>query len=61
MHWRLGDGRGRRQLAVWRKDFEREFFMSVNMSARQLRDELVDLIRAALEMHSLPGSASNST
>jgi EAL domain-containing protein (putative c-di-GMP-specific phosphodiesterase class I)/PleD family two-component response regulator len=61
----LIDGIGRwvlreacRQLAVWRKDFEREFFVSVNLSALQLRDPgLVGVVRDALETHGLPAGA----
>jgi EAL domain-containing protein (putative c-di-GMP-specific phosphodiesterase class I)/PleD family two-component response regulator len=54
--WVLGEAC--RQLAVWRKDFAREFFVSVNLSVRQLRDpRLVDVVRDALEMHGLPATA----
>ncbi len=54
--WVLGEAC--RQLAVWRKDYAREFFVSVNVSVRQLRDpHLVDVVRDALEMHGLPACA----
>jgi EAL domain-containing protein (putative c-di-GMP-specific phosphodiesterase class I)/GGDEF domain-containing protein len=61
----LIDGMGRwilseacRQLALWRTDFAREFLVSVNVSARQLRDpRLVDVVRDALETHGLPAGA----
>jgi EAL domain-containing protein (putative c-di-GMP-specific phosphodiesterase class I)/PleD family two-component response regulator len=61
----LIDGIGRwvlaeacRQLAAWRKQFEREFFVSVNLSAHQLRDPcLLDGVREALQANGLPASA----
>jgi EAL domain-containing protein (putative c-di-GMP-specific phosphodiesterase class I)/PleD family two-component response regulator len=47
-----------RQLAAWRKHFEREFLVSVNLSALQLRNpQLVEVVQAALETHGLPASA----
>jgi len=54
--WVLGEAC--RQLAAWRKHFERDFFVSVNLSARQLRNTgLVDAVRNALETHGLPANA----
>jgi EAL domain-containing protein (putative c-di-GMP-specific phosphodiesterase class I)/GGDEF domain-containing protein len=54
--WVLGEAC--RQLAAWRTRFERDFFMAVNLSARQLLNpDLADIVRAALETHNLPASA----
>jgi EAL domain-containing protein (putative c-di-GMP-specific phosphodiesterase class I)/PleD family two-component response regulator len=54
--WVLGEAC--RQLAAWRKQFERDFFVSVKLSARQLRDpNLVVTIQDALWRNNLPGSA----
>jgi diguanylate cyclase (GGDEF)-like protein len=45
------------QLAQWRRDFD-TLTMSVNLSARQIRDpELVETVRRALERGGLPGAA----
>jgi EAL domain-containing protein (putative c-di-GMP-specific phosphodiesterase class I)/PleD family two-component response regulator len=47
-----------RQLATWRKHFERDFFMSVNLSALQLRNPgLVEVVQETLEAHGLPANA----
>jgi EAL domain-containing protein (putative c-di-GMP-specific phosphodiesterase class I)/DNA-binding response OmpR family regulator/GGDEF domain-containing protein len=47
-----------RQLAAWRRQFERDFFVSLKLSARQLRDpDLVVSIQDALYRNGLPGSA----
>jgi EAL domain-containing protein (putative c-di-GMP-specific phosphodiesterase class I)/GGDEF domain-containing protein len=55
-HWLLGEAC--RQLAVWRKDFEREFFVSVNLSPLQLRSpDFVHFVRDLLETHGLPANA----
>jgi len=54
--WVLGEAC--RQLAAWRKHFERDLLVSVNLSARQLRNpNLVDAVRDALEIHGLPANA----
>jgi EAL domain-containing protein (putative c-di-GMP-specific phosphodiesterase class I)/PleD family two-component response regulator len=54
--WVLGESC--RQLAAWRAHFERDFFVSVNLSARQLLNpDLADIVRAAIEMHGLPAKA----
>ena len=54
--WVLGEAC--RQLAVWRKEYERDFFVSVNLSTHQLREPgLVDAVRESLETHGLPPSA----
>ena len=61
----LIDGIGRwtieeacRQVSVWRKRFERDFFVSVKLGARQMRDPgLVALVRGTLERHELPSRA----
>jgi EAL domain-containing protein (putative c-di-GMP-specific phosphodiesterase class I)/DNA-binding response OmpR family regulator/GGDEF domain-containing protein len=61
----IGDEIGRwvvgeacRQVAAWRKRFEREFFVSARFSARQIRDPgFVAFIRETLETHSLPTRA----
>jgi predicted signal transduction protein with EAL and GGDEF domain/CheY-like chemotaxis protein len=47
-----------RQVAAWRKFFERDFFASVRLSARQLRDPaLTETIRDALDRNGLPARA----
>jgi len=47
-----------RQLASWRARFEDEFFVSVNIAARQLRQpQFADRIKAALDKHRLPAEA----
>ncbi len=54
--WVLGESC--RQLAAWRKQFDRSFFVSLKLSARQLRDpEIVTTIQDALWRNNLPGSA----
>jgi EAL domain-containing protein (putative c-di-GMP-specific phosphodiesterase class I) len=61
----LIDGIGRwivgeacRQVAAWRRHFGRDFFVSVNLSARQLRNpRLADVVRAALKANELPANA----
>ncbi len=54
--WVLGEAC--RQLAVWRKHFQLEFRVSVNVSARQLRDPtLPGTISRLLASHGLPGTA----
>lgn len=46
------------QLAQWRHEFNRPLTISVNLSARQIRDpELVDTVRQALARTGLPGCA----
>jgi EAL domain-containing protein (putative c-di-GMP-specific phosphodiesterase class I)/DNA-binding response OmpR family regulator/GGDEF domain-containing protein len=47
-----------RQLAAWRSRFEDEFFVSVNVSARQLRQPgFAARIKAALDKYRLPAQA----
>jgi EAL domain-containing protein (putative c-di-GMP-specific phosphodiesterase class I)/DNA-binding response OmpR family regulator/GGDEF domain-containing protein len=47
-----------RQLAVWRARFEDEFFVSVNVAARQLcQPNFAARINAALDKHRLPAQA----
>jgi EAL domain-containing protein (putative c-di-GMP-specific phosphodiesterase class I) len=47
-----------RQVVAWRRHFERDFFVSVNLSALQLRNPgLVEVVQAALETHGLPANA----
>ncbi len=47
-----------RQLASWRTRFEDDFFVSVNIAARQLRQpQFADRIKAALDKHRLPAEA----
>jgi EAL domain-containing protein (putative c-di-GMP-specific phosphodiesterase class I) len=47
-----------RQLAAWRARFEDEFFVSVNVAARQLRQSnFAARVRAALDKHRLPAHA----
>ncbi len=47
-----------RQLAAWRTRFEDDFFVSVNVAARQLRQpQFADRIKAALDKHRLPAEA----
>jgi EAL domain-containing protein (putative c-di-GMP-specific phosphodiesterase class I)/DNA-binding response OmpR family regulator/GGDEF domain-containing protein len=47
-----------RQLAAWRARFDDEFFVSVNISARQLRQpHFADRVKAALDKHRLPAQA----
>jgi EAL domain-containing protein (putative c-di-GMP-specific phosphodiesterase class I)/DNA-binding response OmpR family regulator/GGDEF domain-containing protein len=47
-----------RQLASWRARFEDEFFVSVNVAARQLRQpNFAARVRAALDKHRLPAHA----
>jgi EAL domain-containing protein (putative c-di-GMP-specific phosphodiesterase class I)/DNA-binding response OmpR family regulator/GGDEF domain-containing protein len=47
-----------RQLADWRERFKSTFFVSVNLSGRQLRDpSLVDLIKDSLSATGLPPAA----
>ena len=54
--WVIGESC--RQVAAWRKQFERELFVSANFSARQIRDPgFVAMIRATLEVHGLPSRA----
>ena len=54
--WILGEAC--RQLAAWRKEFDQEFFMSVNLSAHQLRDPgLPRIVCESLAAHGLPGNA----
>ena len=54
--WVLGEAC--RQLACWRKEFEHRFFVSVNLSAHQLRDpDLPRIVRESLAAHGLPGDA----
>ena len=54
--WVLGEAC--RQLAVWRKEFEHEFFVSVNLSAHQLRDPtLPRAVRETLAAHGLPANS----
>ncbi len=54
--WVIGESC--RQVAAWRKQFEREFFVSAKFSARQVRDPgFVAMIRATLELHGLPSRA----
>jgi diguanylate cyclase (GGDEF)-like protein len=46
------------QLGEWRREFGQPLTMSVNLSARQIRDpQLVDTVRLALERNGLPGAA----
>ncbi len=46
------------QLALWHGEFNRALTMSVNLSARQIRDpELVATVRGALATNGVPGSA----
>jgi EAL domain-containing protein (putative c-di-GMP-specific phosphodiesterase class I)/PleD family two-component response regulator len=54
--WVLGEAC--RQLACWRKEFQNEFFVSVNLSAHQLRDpDLPRIVRESLAAHGLPSNA----
>lgn len=54
--WMIGEAC--RQVASWRKQFERDFFVSVKLSARQLRDPaFVAVVRSTLETHALPSRA----
>jgi len=54
--WVIGEAC--RQLAAWRKEFEQEFFVSVNLSAHQLRDPgLPRIVSESLAAHGLPGNA----
>jgi EAL domain-containing protein (putative c-di-GMP-specific phosphodiesterase class I)/DNA-binding response OmpR family regulator/GGDEF domain-containing protein len=54
--WVLGEAC--RQLAAWRGRFERDFFVSVNVSALQLRNPgFAEVVRNALEENGLPGNA----
>jgi EAL domain-containing protein (putative c-di-GMP-specific phosphodiesterase class I) len=54
--WVIGESC--RQVAAWRKQFEREIFVSAKFSARQIRDPgFVAMIRATLELHGLPSRA----
>ncbi len=54
--WVLGEAC--RQLACWRKEFQHEFFVSVNLSAHQLRDpSLPRTVRESLAAHGLPSNA----
>jgi EAL domain-containing protein (putative c-di-GMP-specific phosphodiesterase class I)/DNA-binding response OmpR family regulator/GGDEF domain-containing protein len=54
--WALGEAC--RQLAAWRGRFARDFFVSVNVSALQLRNPgFIELVRDALEANGLPGNA----
>jgi EAL domain-containing protein (putative c-di-GMP-specific phosphodiesterase class I)/DNA-binding response OmpR family regulator/GGDEF domain-containing protein len=47
-----------RQLAAWRARFEEEFFVSVNIAGRQLRQaNFAARVRAALDRHRLPSQA----
>ncbi len=47
-----------RQLAAWRTRFEDDFFVSVNVAARQVRHpQFADRIKAALDKHRLPAEA----
>ena len=47
-----------RQMAAWRHRYERRFFASVHVLARQLRDpRLGAAVQAALERHSLPADS----
>jgi EAL domain-containing protein (putative c-di-GMP-specific phosphodiesterase class I) len=47
-----------RQLASWRARFEDDFFVSVNVAARQLRQpNFAARVRAALDKHRLPAHA----
>ena len=55
-HWTVEEAC--RQVSAWRKRFERDFFVSVKLGARQLRDPgLVALVRGTLERHELPARA----
>jgi EAL domain-containing protein (putative c-di-GMP-specific phosphodiesterase class I)/DNA-binding response OmpR family regulator/GGDEF domain-containing protein len=54
--WVLDEGC--RQLASWRARFEDEFFVSVNVAARQLRQpNFAARVRATLDKHRLPAHA----
>ena len=54
--WVIGEAC--RQVSAWRKQFERDFFISVKLSARQMRDPgLVQLVRSTLETYELPARA----
>lgn len=47
-----------RQMAAWHEHYERQFFASVSVSGRQLRDpRLLATIQSALERHRLPSEA----
>jgi EAL domain-containing protein (putative c-di-GMP-specific phosphodiesterase class I)/CheY-like chemotaxis protein len=47
-----------RQLAAWRARFEDDFFVSINIAARQLRQpNFAARIKAALDKHRLPANA----
>lgn len=46
-----------RQGALWLQQSEHEFTMSVNVSVRQFRPELVEEVRSALEVSGLPARA----
>ena len=47
-----------RQLASWRARFEDDFFVSINIAARQLRQpNFATRIKAALDKHRLPANA----
>jgi len=51
--WVLAEGC--RQLAEWRQRFDRNFFLSVNLSGRQLQDpRLLEAVREALAVNGLP-------
>ncbi len=55
-HWVVAEAC--RQVAAWRKQFERDFFVSVKLTARQLRDpNLVAAVRTTLETYDLPARA----
>lgn len=54
--WVLAEGC--RQVAEWRERYRRDFFLSVNLSGRQLRDRgLLDAVHEALETSRLPPGA----
>ena len=54
--WTLGEAC--RQLAGWRSRYERDLFVSVNLSTRQLHDPaLVEFVRKVLELHEIPPAA----
>jgi len=47
-----------RQLAAWRRHFERDFFVATKLSGRLLRDpDLAATVRTVLERNGLPASA----
>jgi EAL domain-containing protein (putative c-di-GMP-specific phosphodiesterase class I)/PleD family two-component response regulator len=54
--WVLGEAC--RQLACWRKEFDHQFFASVNLSVHQLRDPgLPHVVSETLAAHGLPSNA----